>query len=495
MKHYFQLGQDGFDVIMNYSLIQRVLGMMLILFGFFLSIPIITSVIYQDQNINIFITSFIIFFLIGLILYYPNRSDETDIRTKEGFLIVVLFWVVLSIFGSIPFMLDKQLSLSFADALFESVSGWTTTGATVLNNIDIITPSTLIYRQMLQWLGGMGIVILALAILPILGVGGMQLYKAESTGPIKDTKISPRITETARNLWKVYLGLTFFCAISYYFAGMSLFDAISHSFSTIAIGGFSTHNQSIGFFNNPAIEIICMIFMLLSAMNFLLHFLSLKEKNIMIYSQDTELRTYIGLIIFFILVMILYNFLSQNNVTEIRHIFFQTISFITTSGFTSDSYNIWPSFILSTLIAMSFIGACAGSTGGGIKVVRILLLFKLIKKELLKLIHPSAEIPIKLNKKLITEDVSATAWNFFILYIISFFVISIILLATGIDATTAFSAVASCINNLGPALGSAYGNYSSLGDFAKYLLSFTMLLGRLEIFTLLIIITPYFWKY
>lgn len=480
---------------MNYSLIQRILGMMLILFGFSLSIPIITSIIYQDQNIDIFINSFIIFFIVGFILYFPNKSDETDIRTKEGFLIVVLFWVVLSVFGSIPFMLDKQLSLSFADALFESVSGWTTTGATILKNIDIIAPSTLIYRQMLQWLGGMGIVILALAILPILGVGGMQLYKAETTGPIKDTKISPRITETARNLWRVYLGLTFFCAASYYFAGMGLFDAISHSFSTIAIGGFSTHSQSIGFFNNPAVEIICMIFMLLSAMNFLLHFLSLRVKSLNVYFQDTELKTYLGLIIFFILIMILYNFLSANNTLEIRHIFFQTISFITTSGFTSTSFSIWTSFSLSILIAISFIGACAGSTGGGIKVVRVLLLFKLVKKELLKIVHPSAEIPVKLNNKLVTEDVSATAWNFFILYIISFFVISMTLLATGVDSTTAFSSVASCINNLGPALGSVYENYSSLNNFAKYLLSFTMLLGRLEIFTLLIIITPYFWKY
>ncbi len=467
---------------------------MLILFGFSLIIPIITSFLYEDQNLDIFITSFIIFFLIGLIFYFPNRMEKNDIRTKDGFLIVVLFWVVLSIFGSIPFMLDKQLSLSFADALFESVSGWTTTGATILVNIDTLTPSILIYRQMLQWLGGMGIVILALAILPMLGVGGMQLYKAESTGPIKDTKISPRIAETAQNLWSVYLGLTFFCAISYFLAGMNLFDAVSHSFSTIAIGGFSTHNESIGFFNNPSIELICMVFMILSAMNFILHFLSLKNKSFQVYFQDSELRTYMIIMVFFILTIVSYG-LFDADFTNIRHILFQTISFITTSGFTSTTYNLWPTFILSTLITASFIGACAGSTGGGMKVIRIILLFKLIRRELLKLLHPSAEIPIKMNDRLISEDISSTAWNFFILYLISFFVISLVLLATGLDSTTAFSSVASCINNLGPALGSAYGNYSTINDFAKYLLSFTMLLGRLEIFTLLIIITPYFWKY
>ena len=464
------------------------------LFGLSLIIPIITSVLYQDQNINIFITSFIIFLLVGLILYYPNREQENDIRTKEGFLIVVLFWVVLSIFGSIPFMLDKQLSLSFADALFESVSGWTTTGATILSNIDTLSPSILIYRQMLQWLGGMGIVILALAILPMLGVGGMQLYKAESTGPIKDTKISPRIAETAQNLWSVYLGLTFLCALSYFLAGMNLFDAIGHSFSTIAIGGFSTHDKSIGFFDNTSIEIICMIFMLLSAMNFILHFLSLKSKSIKVYFEDSELMTYLMIILFFIFLIMIYATLDSN-FTNLRHVFFQTVSFITTSGFTSTSYNLWPSFILSTLLTASFIGACAGSTGGGMKVIRVILLFKLIKRELLKILHPSAELPVKINEKLISEDISATAWNFFILYLISYFVISLTLLATGVDTTTAFSAVASCINNLGPALGSVYGNYSSINDFSKYLLSFTMLLGRLEIFTLLIIMTPYFWKY
>ena len=464
------------------------------LFGLSLIIPIITSVLYQDQNINIFITSFIIFLLAGLILYYPNREQENDIRTKEGFLIVVLFWVVLSIFGSIPFMLVKQLSLSFADALFESVSGWTTTGATILYNIDTLSPSILIYRQMLQWLGGMGIVILALAILPMLGVGGMQLYKAESTGPIKDTKISPRIAETAQNLWSVYLGLTFLCALSYFLAGMNLFDAIGHSFSTIAIGGFSTHDKSIGFFDNTSIEIICMIFMLLSAMNFILHFLSLKNKSIKVYFEDSELMTYLMLILFFIFLIMIYATLDSN-FTNLRHVFFQTVSFITTSGFTSTSYNLWPSFILSTLLTASFIGACAGSTGGGMKVIRVILLFKLIKRELLKILHPSAELPVKINEKLISEDISATAWNFFILYLISYFVISLTLLATGVDTTTAFSAVASCINNLGPALGSVYGNYSSINDFSKYLLSFTMLLGRLEIFTLLIIMTPYFWKY
>ena len=480
---------------MNYPLIQRILGIMLILFSVALIIPIITSLIFNDGNISIFITSFILFFISGSILYFPNMNSENDIKAKDGFLLVVLFWVVLSAFGSVPFMLDQQLSLSFADAFFESISGWTTTGATVIKDIDGLSFSILIYRQELQWLGGMGIVILALAVLPMLGVGGMQLYNAETTGPIKDKKISPRIAETAKHLWSVYLGLTVLCALAYFIAGMSAFDAISHSFSTIAIGGFSTHNDSIGYFQSSSIEFICIIFMFLSALNFTLHFIFLKSKNIKSYFMDAEARLYLFIIFTFISIMFLYLITSNTLETEFRHIIFQGVSFITTSGFTSTSYAGWPSFLLITLLTMSFVGACTGSTGGGMKVMRIMLLFKLMKKELMKILHPTAEIPIIVNENPLSENISHSVWNFFILYIISYLVISFLLLASGLDMTSAFSAVASCINNLGPALGVVSDNYSAINDFSKYMLSFAMLLGRLEIFTLLIVMTPYFWKY
>ncbi|MAR77657.1 MAG: potassium transporter, partial [Gammaproteobacteria bacterium] len=360
---------------------------MLISFSFTLALPIIISLIYNDGNLLTFIYSFLIIIFFGLILYFPNKNSNRDIKIKEGYLIVVLFWVILSLFGAIPFMLDQQLSLSFKDAFFESISGWTTTGATVINDIDVLSPSVLMYRQELQWLGGMGIVILALAILPVLGVGGMNLYKAESTGPIKDNKISPRIAETAKSLWAIYLGLTIVCSTLYYIAGMSIFDAIAHSFSTIAIGGFSTHNDSIGFFDNIFIEVICMIFMLLSAMNFILHFMMLKTRSISIYLKDTELRSYLFIILILYILLLLFNTISNENISS-RDLLFHSISFITTSGFTTNLYTQWPSFILTMLITFSFIGACAGSTGGGMKVVRILLLFKLLKRELLKILHP-----------------------------------------------------------------------------------------------------------
>lgn len=468
---------------------------MLLLFSMTLVIPLITSFIYSDGNHYTFIYSFLIILGLGSILYLPNISAKNDIKIKEGFLIVVLFWFVLSIVGSLPFMIDRQLSLNFYDALFESVSGWTTTGATIINNLDVLTPSILIYRQELQWLGGMGIVILALAILPMLGVGGMQLYKAESTGPIKDNKISPRIAETAKSLWSIYLGLTVSCAFLYYVAGMNLFDAVAHSFSTIAIGGFSTHNLSIGYYNNSLIETICIFFMLISAINFILHYMALSSKSLSCYFRDSEFITYMLIILGLILVFALYTTFSGGINITFQQIIFQTVSFITTSGFSTTTYDAWPDFMITALILVSFIGACAGSTGGGLKVVRVLLLFKLLKKELLKILHPTAEIPIRINKSPINDDLSGTLYNFFMFYIISYLLLSFLVLLSGHDITTSFSTVASCINNLGPALGDAVNNYSNLNIFSKYILIFAMILGRLEIFTLLIVMTPYFWKY
>ena len=480
---------------MNYSIILKIIGIMLILFSLMLFIPISVSLFYNDGNLETFLNSFMITLFFGLILYLPNIKSKNDIKTKEGFLIVVLFWFILSLFGSIPFMFDKQLSLSFIDAFFESISGWTTTGATVINNIDVLSPSLLIYRQELQWLGGMGIVILALAILPMLGVGGMHLYKAESTGPVKDNKISPRIAETAKSLWSIYLGLTIVCAAAYYLAGMSIFDSVAHSFSTIAIGGFSTHNSSIGYFDSNLIELICIFFMLISALNFILHFMAIKTKDIKTYLNDTEFKSYIWVIFFVFLSIVLYVNIGEHEDLTVIQILFQSVSFITTSGFTSTTYYSWPSFITSLLIAISFIGACAGSTGGGLKVIRVVILFKLLKKELLKIIHPTAEIPIRINQSAINEETSATLYNFFIFYILSYLALSFLLLMSGLDMITSFSAVASCINNLGPGLGDVALNYGDINIFSKYVLSFAMILGRLEIFTLLIVMTPYFWKY
>ena len=468
---------------------------MLMMFAGTLMIPIVTSLSFSDGNLQTFIVSLLVFFIIGALLYFPNsKIKSSDIKSKEGFLIVVLFWLILSLFGSLPFILDKDLSLSFVDALFESISGWTTTGATIIDDLENLSPSILIYRQMLQWLGGMGIVILALAILPMLGVGGMQLYKAESTGPIKDNKISPRIAETAKSLWRVYIGLTAVCALLYFFAGMSIFESVAHSFSTIAIGGFSTYNDSIGHFNSPIIEFVCIIFMLLAALNFILHFLAMKSGSIAIYFKDTEVRSFTFIIIIFLSLIYVFHLVNNSDI-PLRHIIFQLISFITTSGFTSTSYESWPSFIVFTLLLVSFFGACAGSTGGGIKIIRIVLVLKLLKKGLLRTLHPTAQVPVKINDQAISDEVASNIYDFIVFYILSYMILSFLLLIFGNDIATSFSSVASCLNNLGPAVGDAANSYSSLSSSSKYVLSFTMILGRLEIYTLLIILTPYFWKY
>ena len=468
---------------------------MLMMFAGTLMIPIVTSLSFSDGNLQTFIVSLLVFFIIGMLLYFPNsKIKSSDIKSKEGFLIVVLFWLILSLFGSLPFILDKDLSLSFVDALFESISGWTTTGATIIDDLENLSPSILIYRQMLQWLGGMGIVILALAILPMLGVGGMQLYKAESTGPIKDNKISPRIAETAKSLWRVYIGLTAVCALLYFFAGMSIFESVAHSFSTIAIGGFSTYNDSIGHFNSPIIEFVCIIFMLLAALNFILHFLAMKSGSIAIYFKDTEVRSFTFIIIIFLSLIYVFHLVNNSDI-PLRHIIFQLISFITTSGFTSTSYESWPSFIVFTLLLVSFFGACAGSTGGGIKIIRIVLVLKLLKKGLLRTLHPTAQVPVKINDQAISDEVASNIYDFIVFYILSYMILSFLLLIFGNDIATSFSSVASCLNNLGPAVGDVVNSYSSLSTSSKYVLSFTMILGRLEIYTLLIILTPYFWKY
>ena len=479
---------------MNYYQILKITGIILIIFSFFLLIPLIIS-FYYAQSVDNFLQSFLIVFFSGLITYFPNKKEKSQIKIKEGFLIVAIFWFVLSIFGSVPFILDKNLNLSLIDAIFESTSGWTTTGATIITNIEELSRPLLLYRQLLQWLGGIGIVVLVLAILPILGVGGMYLYKAETSSPIKDNKLSPRITETAKSLWGVYLILTIICMIFYKLAGMNYFDAIGHSFSTVSIGGFSTHNESIGYYSNDYIKIICMIFMFLSALNFVLHFLFYKTKSLNNYFSNSETKTFMAIIIGLLILVLLFSIGGRLSSINSIDLIFHVLSFVTTSGFTVTEYSSWPMFIITLIFLSSFIGACAGSAGGGMKVIRITIALKSIKKQLLKVIHPKAQISIKVNDKKVEDVTIETILSFIILYIVIFFISSLLIMMSGHDLLTSFSATAACINNLGPALGEAYGNYSALNDFSKLLLSLMMIIGRLEIYTFIVLLTRYFWKY
>ena len=473
------------------------LGIVLMMFSLTMLPPIAIDLWFGDGATMPFVWSFLITLILGAAITYPVRHCKQELRVRDGFLITVLFWSVLGFAGTLPFvLLDEQFTMSFTDSLFESLSGLTTTGATVIIGLDNLPHSVLYYRQQLQWLGGMGIIVLAVAVLPMLGVGGMQLYRAEMPGPLKDNKLTPRITETAKALWYIYLGITVPCAIAYWLAGMGLFDAISHAFSTVAIGGFSTHDASMGYFDSPLIMGVAIVFMLLGGVNFAIHFLALRTLTLRAYWQDAECRTYIGIMITTAAVTVIY--LQFTHTFEggdaLWHGLFQVVSIATTTGFTTAEYFAWPGFLPVLLLFTSFIGACAGSTGGGMKVIRCLLLYKQGKREITRLIHPTALIPVKIGNKAMSEKVIDAVWGFFALYVFCFVVIMLFLMATGLDQITAFSAVAASINNLGPGLGDVGANYAQINDPAKWALCFTMLLGRLEIFTLLVLLTPTFWR-
>lgn len=482
---------------MQFSVIQRILGLLLVIFSFTMLPPAVVGWIYGDLSISPFVKGFLLVFIVGAVMWYPVRHQKRELRLREGFLVVVLFWAVLGVSGSAPLLFSNELQISLVDAVFESISGLTTTGATVIVGLDDLPKSILFYRQQLQWLGGMGIIVLAVAILPILGIGGIQLYRAETPGPLKDSKLTPRIKGTAKLLWIIYLAFTVACALAYYFAGMNVFDAITHSFSTIAIGGFSTHDASMGYFSSHVIELVAVVFMLLSGANFSLHFMAWRSLSLKPYRVDSEFRLY-GLAMVVLTIMVLaylyfmhvYGSFAESWFNAI----FQVVSIATTTGFVTTDYSHWPGFLPVLLVFASFVGGCAGSTGGGMKVVRVLLLFKQGWREVMRLIHPNARIAIKLNRKPVDRSVIQAVWGFFSVYIAVFVVLMLILMATDMDQVTAFSAVAATLNNLGPGLGDVANNFKDIGDFSKWLLCLSMLMGRLEIFTLLVVLTPAFWQ-
>ena len=477
--------------------IMKILGILIALFSTTLIPPIAVSLLYMDQAHGAFIISLLIILTIGVLCWLPARHYSGALRFRDGFLIVVLIWVVLSVMAAIPLLLVDNPELRIVDAMFESASGLTTTGATILSTIDGLPQSVLYYRQQLQWLGGMGIIVLAVAVMPALGVGGMQLYRAETPGPIKNNKLTPRITETAKAIWRIYLGLTVACAVSYYCAGMTVFDAIGHAFSTIAIGGFSTHDASLGYFQSSAINLVATIFMLLAGLNFALHFSALHHRSIAIYLKDPEAKVYFGLLLLtsaLSVIMLHHHHIYTQWSDNLIHGIVQVVSIVTTTGFTTTDFSIWPTFIPVLLIMLSSAGGCAGSTAGGMKIIRIMLLFKQGAREISKLVHPNALIPIKLGGKAVSNDVVNAVWGFLSLYIFSYTILLVIMLATGADLVTAFSAVTACLNNLGPGLGDVAQNYTRITDTGKIVLTFAMLLGRLELFTLLVLFSPVFWK-
>ena len=483
---------------MQKQVIIRILGILLMIFSLAMMPPIAISLFYKDGGGIAFFTAFLVSLLLGLSLYLPRKNASGELRTRDGFLVVILFWGGLSFMGALPLYLAMEPSLNFgvADAVFESFSGLTTTGATVISGIDSLPHSILFYRQQLQWMGGMGIIVLAVAVLPMLGIGGMQLYRAETPGPVKDAKLTPRIAGTAKALWYIYFGLTVICALSYWGAGMELFDAIGHSFSTVAIGGFSTHDASIGWFESTNIELICSFFMFVAGVNFSLHFVAVRGLSLDSYFQDAEFKVYSS--IFLVITIISTAILVSHDYFEFSEALvksiFHTISIGTTTGFATTDFTAWPIFLPVLLLFVSFVGGCAGSTGGGMKVIRIILLFKQGTREIARLIHPNAILKIRIGSKVVPEKIVEAIWGFFSTYVVLFFIFMLILMADGENQVTAFSAVAACMNNLGPGLGDVAANYSGLSDLSKWVLSIAMLFGRLEIFTLLVILSPDFWR-
>jgi trk system potassium uptake protein TrkH len=477
--------------------IQRVLGYLVMIFSFTMLTPIFISVIFNDGTWIYFAISFFIILGSGATIWFPVRTEERELRLRDGFLVVALFWVVLGLFGSAPLLLSADPSMRFTDAVFESISGLTTTGATVLTDLDSLPQAILFYRQQLQWLGGLGIIVLAVAVLPMLGVGGMQLYRAETPGPVKDTRLTPRITETAKALWYVYLGITLVCGLSYWAAGMNAFDALCHAFSTVAIGGFSTHDASMAYFQSPLIEMIAVVFMFIAGVNFSLHFLAWRHRRLTSYLIDPEFRGYVKMLGGLTAIVLIYLYLTGHYATlgeTFTKGLFQVVSIGTTTGFVTDDFVGWPGALPVLLIFSSFIGGCAGSTAGGMKVIRWLLMYKQGLREVQRLVHPSAAITVKLGDKVLDNRVVDAVWGFFAVYVVVFSILMLVLLASGVDQVTAFSSIAATLNNLGPGLGEVANGYGDLDTISKWALVCAMLLGRLEIFTLLVLITPTFWR-
>jgi trk system potassium uptake protein TrkH len=480
---------------MQPSIIKRILGLLLISFSLTLFPPMGVSVWYQDGALNAFLFAFVTMFGLGSLFWLPSRHQKKELHLHDGFIITAIFWTVLSVVGALPFLFTPKLSL--AQSVFEAVSGFTTTGATVIEGIDSLPESLLYYRQQLQWLGGLGIIVLAVAVLPMLGIGGMQLYRAETPGPMRDEKFTPRLEHTAKALLYIYFTLTVACALAYWMAGMTLFDAIGHSYSTVATGGFSTHDDSLGYYKSPIIEIIAMVFIILGSLNFTVHFVAWHKLDVRHYWQDIQGRVFIYIVLVLItitVIVLMWQNVYSNFWTALRYASFEIISIISSTGYAITDFSEWPSFLPVLILGSGFIGGCVGSTAGGFRVIRLILLYKQAQREIMRLIHPNAVIAIKIGNKKISDNVVEAVWGFTFLYLTSYVFLSLLFMATGVDFLTAFSGVAATFNMTGPGLGNVAITYSGINDIGLWILSFAMLLARLEIFTLLVLLSPAFWR-
>jgi trk system potassium uptake protein TrkH len=477
----------------------NVLGALLALFAAYYLLPIFTALIYgEPAALRAFLESAGGTLALGAALYYGTLRFRAELKPRDGYLLVSLSWLIMTLAAAVP-MMRTAPALSFTDAYFEAMSGLSTTGSTVITGIDLLPHAVNMWRHALHWLGGMGIIVLAVAVLPLLGVGGMQMYRAEAPGPVKDAKLTPRITETAKALWMVYAGMTVLCFLALWATGMSLFDAICHAFSVMALGGFSTHDASVGWFQSPAIELVLILFMLVAMLNFATHFTALRRRDLSAYRRDPEARWgFIWLAAGLVAVTaIVYSAnLYPDFLTALRHSAFSLVTLATTSGFVTEDYSLWPLFAPMLMLFLSCVIPSTGSTGGGIKLFRALIMIKQWFRESFALVHPHAVIPLKIGGQVVSNRVVNSVLAFVFVYFMTIVILTFALLATNMDFITAFTAVLASINNAGPGLGQVgpVTNYAALSDFQVWICTLAMFLGRIELFTFLVLFTRTFWR-
>ena len=461
-------------------------------------LPIVVSLVYDDGAARAFCISMLFNFVIAMIAFLVTRQLKYEMKPRDGMLLVVLAWTGGAAFATLPLLMLIP-GLSFTDAYFETISGLTTTGATVLSNLDALEPSLNMWRALLEWLGGMGLIVLAVAVLPLLGIGGRQMFKAETPGPMKDAQLTPRITETAKGLWVVYAAISLLCVITFRLAGMNWFDAFVHMFSTMGLGAFSSHDANYGFWNSPQIEAVTIVFMLIAGINFGTHFVALQHRTLAPYRRDPEARMFLLVILASCVGIAGYLYAMDTYPSfweALRFASFNVISIATTTGFANTDYNLWPMFAPLWMLFLCCFASCSGSTGGGIKMIRARLLYMQVNREYIRLLHPHAVSPAKIGSQAIENKVLFSVLAFMFVYVCCIVTMTLVLVASGLDFVSAFSAVVACINNTGPGLNKVGPSttYAVLTDFQTWVCTFAMLLGRLELFTLLIIFTPAFWR-
>lgn len=493
---------------LNYKIISHLMGLLFVVNGGFMLLSSIVSWYYKDGVLVQMLMAGAVALALGGIIMVFTKNHRKEIQKREGYIIVTFGWIFMALIGTLPYLFTGAIP-NFTNAFFETMSGYTTTGASILSDIEAVPPGVLFWRSITHWIGGMGIIVLAIAILPLLGIGGMQLFAAEAPGPTGD-KLHPRITDTAKRLWLIYVGYTVAETVLLKLAGMSFFDAVNHSLATLSTGGFSTKNASVAYWNdNPMVQYIIIVFMFLAGSNFVLSYFAFKRRFQKIL-QDEEFRMYSILVVCLTIIgALLIYFEADFSISSIahpmvwgpvesaiRHSLFQVLTIVTTTGFVSADYTMWTPFLMMFFFGMFFLGACAGSTSGGIKIMRHLIMIKNGVLEFKRTLHPHAILPVRYNSKAVPQPIVFNILGFFILYMLSFIIGVLVFSWLGLDFKTALGGAASTLGNIGPALGDLgpVNNYGNLPDAAKWWASFLMLIGRLELFTVLILLTPFFWR-